>query len=67
MLQAEAGRALADGEIDAFFATVATPDPSIERAADLTDIRLIPLDSPEIRQLVADTPYYARTYVHTGY
>ena len=40
LLQEESARALADREIDAFFATVATPDPSIERATDLTDIRL---------------------------
>jgi len=67
LLPEEAAVALADGEIDAFFLTGATPAPAIELAADLTDVRLISLSNQQVVELVTETPYYAFTDIPTGY
>ena len=67
LLPKEAARALAADEIDAFFVSAASPDPAIALAAELTDIRLLPLSSAEVIQLVSETPWLSYIDITTGH
>ena len=50
--------ALCDGEIDAFGFTVGVPNASIAQATDGCDGTIIDVDTPTIRKLVDEAPYY---------
>lgn len=64
--QNEASRALIDMKVDAFFYTVGNPAAAIEEPANSTDIRIVPINSPEIREFISDKPYYVMTELPTG-
>ncbi len=62
----EAVRALRRGKIDALFYTVGNPwGGGIGLARDVK-IRMIPIDGPGIKKLVADHPYYVVTTIPGG-
>jgi TRAP transporter TAXI family solute receptor len=62
----EASQALSRGNIDAFFMTVGNPwDGGLALAEDVK-IRMIPIDAPGIKKLVADHPYYVSTAIPGG-
>lgn len=62
----EAARALGQGKIDAFFYTVGNPWKEGQQIADRVKVRIIPLDAPGIKKLVADNPYYVMTAIPGG-
>jgi len=64
--QNEAGQALIEGKIDAFFYTVGNPAIAIEDVADAVEIRIIPVDSEAVRAFVAERPYLVMTQVPGG-
>lgn len=64
--QREASRALSDAKIDAFIYTVGNPSAAVEVPARSTPVRIIPLDSPGIRALVDEKPYYTMTVLRAG-
>lgn len=64
--QNEASRALIDMKVDAFFYTVGNPAAAIEEPANSTDIRIVPINSPEIREFISDKPYYVMTELPAG-
>lgn len=64
--QHEANLALVDKKIDAFFYTVGNPWGGGLEVATSTDIRMIPIDGPGIKKLVADHPYYVMTVIPGG-
>jgi uncharacterized protein len=64
--QDEASRALVDKKLDAFFYTVGNPWGGGLEVATSTEIRMIPVDGPGIKKLVADNPYYVMTVVPGG-
>jgi hypothetical protein len=62
----EAARALRRGKIDAFFFTVGNPWGKGQKLAKRVKIRMVPIDSPGIKQFVADKPYYVITVIPGG-
>ncbi len=62
----EAARALRRGKIDAFFFTVGNPWGKGQKLAKRVKIRMVPIDSPGIKQFVADKPYYVITAIPGG-
>ena len=56
---AEQASALADNNIDAFIFVAGHPNGSIQEAATTTDVTLIPMDDPAIKELVDEKPYYS--------
>ncbi|MFW5730753.1 MAG: TAXI family TRAP transporter solute-binding subunit [Desulfonatronovibrionaceae bacterium] len=64
--QHEASRALVDKKIDAFFFTVGNPSAAIEEPAQSVDIKLIPINSPDIKKMVEEKPYYVMTTIPAG-
>ena len=62
----EAARALTRGKIDAFFFTVGNPWGKGQKLAKRVKIRMVPIDSPGIKQFVADKPYYVITAIPGG-
>ncbi len=62
----EAARALRKGKIDAFFFTVGNPWGKGQKLAKRVKIRMVPIDSPGIKQFVADKPYYVITAIPGG-
>ena len=62
----EESRALCDGEIDAYLTGMGVPNP---RDADVTEAcgaRIVALDSPIEKKLVAETPYYVFVTIPQG-
>lgn len=64
--QQEASRALIDNKIDAFFYTVGNPAAAIEEPANSTDIKILSINSDEIRAFVSKRPYYVMTTIPGG-
>lgn len=64
--QHEASRALVDKKIDAFFFTVGNPSAAIEEPAQSVDIKIIPINSPGIKKMVEEKPYYIMTTIPAG-
>jgi uncharacterized protein len=64
--QQEASRALVDRNIDAFFYTVGNPSAAIEQPASAVAVRFVPLDTAELREFLADKPYYVMTEIPAG-
>ena len=62
----EAARALVEGGIDAFFATVGNPAAAVTRAADAADIAIVPIESEAVRSFVAARPHYVMAEVRPG-
>jgi len=62
----EAVRALWRGKIDAFFFTVGNPWGEGQKLAKRVKIRMVPIDSPGIKQFVADKSYYVITAIPGG-
>lgn len=62
----EAAQALGQGKIDAFFYTVGNPWKGGQEIANRVTIRLIPLDAPGIKKMVAGNPYYVMTAIPGG-
>jgi len=62
----EAARALRKGKIDALFFTVGNPWGKGQKLAKRVEIRMVPIDSPGIKQFVADNPYYVITAIPGG-
>lgn len=63
---AEQSAALGDNKVDAITYTVGHPNGSIQEATTTVDARIIPVEGPEIDQLVADNPYYAVATIPGG-
>lgn len=64
--QHEASRALVDRKIDAFFYTIGNPSAAIEEPAASVDIRIIPINSPGIKEMVEERPYCVMTEIPAG-
>jgi len=64
--QHDASRALEAGEIDAFFYTVGQPWQGGVKLANRTQIRMIPIDAPDIKTYVAGHPYYVMAVIPGG-
>ncbi len=62
----EANRRLVSNEIDAFFFTAGNPWKAVLETAKKTNIRIVPIDGPAIKKLVADKPYYVMATVPGG-
>jgi len=62
----DAVRALWRKKIDAFFFTVGNPWGEGQKLAKRVKIRMIPIDSPGIKQFVADKPSYVITAIPGG-
>ena len=60
---AEAAAALKDGTVDVACLTAGYPTTSVQDIASQKQIRLIPLDSAKIDNLIADYPFYTRTTI----
>lgn len=63
---AEQAAALGDNNVDAIIFTVGHPNGSIQEATTTVDARLIPVETPEIEQLVEERPYYAWATIPGG-
>jgi uncharacterized protein len=63
---AEQSQALCDNKIDAMVFTVGHPSGSIQEATTTCDTKLIPVDGPEIDQLVEENPYYVKAMIPGG-
>jgi hypothetical protein len=63
---AEQSEALCDDKFDAMVFTVGHPSGSIQEATTSCDARLIPVTGPEVDQLVAQNPYYAKAVIPGG-
>lgn len=64
--QHDADRALVAGEIDAFFYTVSQPWHGGVVVANRIQIRLVPIDAPDIKTYVARNPYYVMSVIPAG-
>lgn len=65
---AEAPGLLQDGRIDAFFYTVGHPSGAFKEAtAGTRAVKFIPVSGPEIDKMVAERPYYAKSFVPIEY
>ena len=62
----EAARALVDRNIDAFFYTIGNPSAAIEEPATSVDIRMAHINSPGIKEMVEERPYYIMTTIPAG-
>ncbi len=62
----DAVRALWKKKIDAFFFTVGNPWGEGQKLAKRVKIRMVPIDSPGIKQFVADKPSYVITAIPGG-
>lgn len=62
----EQAAALGDNKVDAIVYTVGHPNGSIQEATSTVDSRLVDLDSPEIEELIANNPYYAKATIPGG-
>jgi hypothetical protein len=63
---AEQAAALGDNKVDAIIFTVGHPAGSIQEATTTVDSKIIPVDTPEIAELVDANPYYAWADVPGG-
>lgn len=64
--QGQASRALVDKKIAAFFYTVGNPWGGALEIANSTDLRIVPIDSDGIKDLVKKNPYYVMTVIPGG-
>ncbi|MEE9153747.1 MAG: TAXI family TRAP transporter solute-binding subunit [candidate division NC10 bacterium] len=62
----DAARALLRGKIDAFFYTVGNPWERGQKIANRIKIRMIPINAPGIKDLVASHPYYVMAAIPGG-
>lgn len=62
----DATQALVDKKIDAFFYTVGNPWEDGQKLATRTKIRMIPIDAPSIKGLVANRSYYVMATIPGG-
>ncbi len=63
---AEQAAALCDDKIDAYAWIVGHPSAGVSEATSTCGAKLVNLDSPEIKQLVEDRPFYSQTTVPGG-
>ncbi len=63
---AEQAKALCDNKIDAFVFVAGHPSGSIKEATTSCDTRLVPVEGPEIDQLIAEYPFYAKAVIPGG-
>jgi len=63
---AEQAQALADNKIDAIAFTVGHPSGSIQEATTTVDAVMVPVEGPEVDQLVAEHPYYSKAVIPGG-
>ncbi|WBU64911.1 TAXI family TRAP transporter solute-binding subunit [Paracoccus aerodenitrificans] len=63
---AEQSAALGDNKVDAIVYTVGHPNGSIQEATSTVEANLVPVEGPEIDQLIADNPYYAKATIPGG-
>ncbi len=59
-------KALCDGEIDAYITGMGAPNPLEADATEVCGARIVALDSPIEKKLVADTPYYVFVTIPQG-
>ncbi len=64
--QGEASRALIDKKVDAFFYTVGSPSAAIEEPANSAKIKIVDINTPEIKKFIADKPYYVMAKYPAG-
>ncbi len=62
----EHGQALCDNKLDAFVLTTGHPSAAIKEAAATCAVKVIPVDGPEIDQLVEKFTYYAYSPIPGG-
>lgn len=63
---AQQSLALCHGRIDAMVYVVGHPNKSVEKATDVCDAVIVPVEGPEIDRLVSDNPFYAYTTIAGG-
>jgi len=63
---AEQAQALGDNNVDAIVFTVGHPNGSIQEATTTVESVLVPVDGPEIDQLVGENPYYSKAIIPGG-
>lgn len=66
MKPADAAKALCDGKIDAMVFTAGHPNGLIQEVTSDCGAHLVPVEGPEVDQLLKDNPYYARTAIPGG-
>jgi TRAP transporter TAXI family solute receptor len=54
------------GKLDAFFLIAGAPAPAIAELASQRDIRLIPVEGPEVDKLLADAKFFSRAAIPAG-
>ncbi len=59
----EQSKALCNGNIDAYGYTVGVPNAGVAQAADGCGAKIITLDTPVIKKLIADTPFYSEATI----
>jgi TRAP transporter TAXI family solute receptor len=62
----DSAKALAAGEIDAFFCTAGTPTPALVELASSVPIRILPISEARRKLLVSEYPYYTAHTVPAG-
>ncbi|MDR0569181.1 MAG: TAXI family TRAP transporter solute-binding subunit [Spirochaetaceae bacterium] len=62
----DSAKALAAGEIDAFFCTAGTPTPAVADLAGTVKIRLLSVSAARTKWLIGEYPYYAENTVPAG-
>lgn len=62
----EQAQALCDNKLDVMVYTAGHPNGAVQEAATTCDIKIIPVDGPEVDKLVKNNPYYAYTSIPGG-
>lgn len=62
----ERSQALCDNKIDAYIYLVGHPNQAISEATTSCNAKIVPVMGPEIDQIIAENPYYARTTIPAG-
>ncbi len=58
--------ALCDGKIDAFMFPSAVPNPSLVEATNTCDVKLVPLNGPELDRLLEENSYFGPSVIPGG-
>ena len=66
LTSSEQSKALCDSKIDAFIYTVGVPNAGVAQATDGCGAYIIDLQTPEVKKLVANNPFYAFATIPKG-
>jgi TRAP transporter TAXI family solute receptor len=62
----DSARALAEGQIDAFFCTAGTPTPAVAELAASVPVRALPISEARRRRLIEEYPFYTAYTLPAG-